>query len=144
MSTFLGPPPKAKTPHVSKVMKSNKAKDTKPELLLRKALWKAGVRGYRLNMNKVAGRPDICFYGRRIAIFVNGCFWHRCPHCKLTLPRSNTGFWRAKFTRNVERDKLKTKRLIQTGWKVFTAWECQIKKSPERIVKRIQSLLIDA
>lgn len=81
------------------VMQANKSKNTKPELKVRKALRKAGLSGYRLHWKKAAGRPDICFPGRRVAIFVNGCFWHRCPHCSLPLPKSNVAFWSAKFER---------------------------------------------
>jgi len=91
-------------------MKGNKAKNTKPELLLRKALCSTGIRGYSLNWKKVPGKPDIAFPGKKIAIFVNGCFWHRCPICDLPLPKTNIEFWKNKFIRNVERDRLKTKR----------------------------------
>lgn len=128
MPVKLGPSPKATSRHVSRSMKGNKAKNTNPELLLRKALWAAGIRGYRLNWKKVPGRPDIAFPGKRIAIFVNGCFWHRCPICDLPLPKSNVEFWTNKFIRNVERDKLKIQRLEELGWNVLTIWECQIKK----------------
>ena len=84
----------------SRVMSANRAKDTKPELLLRQALWQAGHRGYRLHYKKVPGRPDITFVGKRVAIFVHGCFWHRCPKCAYTLPKNNTAFRQAKFDRN--------------------------------------------
>lgn len=142
MSVRLGVSPKATSQHVSKVMKSNKAKDTKPELVLRKALWSAGVRGYRLNWKKIPGRPDITFPGKKIAVFVNGCFWHRCPICDLPLPKSNIEFWKNKFTRNVERDKLKTQRLEDMGWTVLTIWECQIKKDLEVQVGKIKGLIL--
>jgi len=139
--TPLGPSPKASSENVSKVMKKNKAKDTKPELLLRKALWRAGIKGYRLNWKKVPGSPDIAFPGKKIAIFVNGCFWHRCPICKLPLPKTNTEFWTNKFKRNVERDKLKTQRLQELGWTVFTVWECQIKKDLDAQVIKLKSTI---
>ncbi len=112
---------------VSKVMSRNKAKDTKPELILRKALWKNGVRGYRTHPKNIPGRPDICFLSKKIAIFVNGCFWHRCPHCAYKLPTHNQDFWKAKFERNTARDKEKTETLIRSGWKVITVWECKLK-----------------
>ena len=89
----------------SKVMSANKAKDTKPEIKLRKILWKEGIRGYRLNWKKAPGRPDIAFPGRKIAIFINGCYWHRCPKCDLPLPKSNVQFWKDKFDNNIARDK---------------------------------------
>ncbi len=141
MPVYLGPSPKATSKHVSKVMKANKAKNTKPELRLRKALWAAGVRGYRLNWKKVPGTPDIAFVGKKIAIFVNGCFWHRCPMCNLSLPKSNVEFWTNKFTCNVERDRLKTQRLKELGWTVFVIWECQIKKELNEQVKKLQIAL---
>ena len=75
--------------HVSKVMSANKAKDTKPEIELRKLLWNNGIRGYRINKKGIPGTPDITISKKRLAIFLNGCFWHRCPHCDLPLPKSN-------------------------------------------------------
>ena len=94
----LAPKPvSAATRHV---MQANKSKNTKPELKVRAALREAGLSGYRLHWKKAPGKPDICFPGRRVAIFVNGCFWHRCPHCGLSMPKSNVEFWEAKFARN--------------------------------------------
>ena len=86
-------------------MQGNKRANTKPELLVRQRLREAGLTGYRLQWKKAPGRPDIAFPGRKIAIFVNGCFWHRCPHCNPSMPKRNTDFWIAKFKRNVERDQ---------------------------------------
>jgi len=112
---------------VTKSMRSNKAKDTKPELIVRKMLWAAGLRGYRLHRKDIPGKPDIAFIGKKIAIFVNGCFWHRCPHCKPGLPKHNRKFWLAKFNRNQERDRENLIRLRKAGWKVVTIWECRLK-----------------
>jgi DNA mismatch endonuclease, patch repair protein len=120
------PVPKKKS--TSSVMSANKAKNTKPELWLRKALWKEGIRGYRLHWKKVPGSPDIAFPNRKLAIFVNGCYWHRCPHCKLSLPKSNSAFWKEKFDKNIERDKRKIELLKKSGWNVIVIWECMIKK----------------
>ena len=86
----------------SKVMSANKAKNTKPELLMRKALWHEGIKGYRLNWEKVPGKPDIAFPSKKIAIFINGCYWLRCPKCELPLPNTTTKFWKEKFDKNVE------------------------------------------
>jgi DNA mismatch endonuclease, patch repair protein len=124
----LPPPPKAASLNVSKVMKANKAKGTKPELYLRRFLWESGFRGYRLNPRRVVGRPDICFIGKKLAIFVNGCFWHRCPICLPSLPKTNTEFWKRKFELNVARDITKTKMLEALGWRVLVIWECELKK----------------
>ncbi len=117
-------------------MSANRAKDSKPELTLRRALRSAGHRGYRLHFRIRLGlstrhpslithhtsvRPDISFVGRRLAIFVHGCFWHGCPRCNYPLPKNNTEFWQAKFTRNTTRDAQKKADLKHLGWKVITA-----------------------
>lgn len=128
---------------VSKVMKANKGRDTGPELSLRKALRDAGWPGYRVNW-KVPGRPDIAYPGRKVAIFVNGCFWHRCPICDLPLPKSNVEFWKTKFEKNVERDRRKSIELNEMGWTVITVWECQIKKDVHSIVDTIVQVLSDS
>ena len=127
---------------VSRVMSSNRAKDTKPELLLRKALWNVGLRGYRLHWKKAPGRPDIAFPGRKVAIFVNGCFWHRCPHCNLPLPKTNTGFWKEKFGKNVQRDTLKVEHLEKDGWHVLTVWECKVKDDMTNVLKSIRRIVL--
>ena len=123
----------------TKVMKANKGKDTGPEQSVRRFLREMGHPGYRLNWKKVPGRPDIAYPGRKIAIFVNGCFWHRCPHCNLPLPKSHTEFWREKFERNVARDEEKTLALETLGWTVITIWECEL-KDPEAVKARLSSL----
>ncbi len=134
------PVPKKAT--TSRVMSANRSKDTKPEVMLRKALWHDGLRGYRLHLKSVPGRPDLVFMKERLAVFVNGCFWHRCPTCKLPLPKSHQQFWREKFERNIERDKTKSKQLKAAGWKVVTIWECQINKDILRPLKAIKKVLI--
>ena len=125
----------------SKVMSANRAKNTQPELILRKALSREGISGYRLNWKKAPGRPDIAFPARRIAIFINGCFWHSCPYCHPSLPRSHTGFWKRKFENNRRRDKEKTTQLRREGWKVLTIWECRLKKDPRRAINRVRQVL---
>lgn len=138
MSRLLPPSPPATYAATTKAMKANRGKGTKPELILRKALWHEGARGYRLNWKGAPGRPDICFPGRRLAIFVHGCFWHRCPRCHLGLPKSNTDFWKRKFELNVARDQKKERLLIDEGWKVMTVWECELK---EELVKTVAKVL---
>jgi len=86
-----------------------------------------GIRGYRLHWKKAAGRPDIAFPGKRVAVFVNGCFWHRCPLCKPPIPKSNSAFWSDKFKKNIERDKSKISLLKRGGWKILVFWECEIR-----------------
>ena len=124
-------------------MRSNRGKDTVPEITLRKALREAGYSGYRLNWKKVPGRPDIAYPGRKIAIFVNGCFWHKCPKCNLPLPKTHTNFWEQKFNKNIERDRRKTEELQNGGWTVITVWECEIKNELPDVVSRISSVLKD-
>lgn len=111
------------------VMQANKSKNTKPELLVRSALRAAGLTGYRVHWKKAPGKPDICFVGRRVAIFVHGCYWHRCPHCALPAPKSHPEFWQAKFARNRERDEEDVRALVNAGWTVVVVWECRLKKA---------------
>ncbi len=111
------------------VMQANKSKNTKPELRVRAALREAGLPGYRLHWRAAPGKPDICYPGRKVAIFVNGCFWHRCPYCALSTPKSNVEFWTAKFARNRARDERDRELLARDGWKVITIWECRLKKN---------------
>lgn len=125
----------------SRVMSANRGKDTHPELSLRRALWKEGIKGYRLNWNKAPGRPDIAFPARKIAIFVNGCFWHRCPYCLPSLPKSHRAFWKKKFSNNVRRDKEKVLELEQDGWKVLTIWECKLKNDLKQSVLSVKVLI---
>jgi len=138
MPILLGKPPRASSEAVSKSMKGNVSKDTGPEITLRKALLSDGLKGYRVNWKKVPGRPDICFPRLKLAIFVNGCFWHRCPKCKLPIPKKNKNFWQKKFVRNKERDRLKKKRLERMGWRVLIVWECEIKKELKETVDKIK------
>lgn len=130
---------------IKKSMKGNKRADTKPEMLVRQRLRAAGLTGYRLQWKKAPGRPDIAFPGRKIAIFVNGCFWHRCPHCHPSTPKRNTEFWEAKFRRNVERDARAVAELEQMGWLAITIWECELKRdrideTMARVIDQINSV----
>ena len=143
--TYLrdGRAPIPKSEITSKVMSANKGKNTKPELLLRKALWHNGIKGYRLHWKKVPGKPDIAFPGKKIAIFVNGCFWHRCPICNPSMPKSNTKFWTEKFNKNIERDKKKIQELEELDWRVLTIWECELKKNLDHQVRKVKNLLLE-
>lgn len=118
-------------------MRANRAANTVPEVALRRALREAGYAGYRLNRRGVPGRPDIAYVGRRIAIFVHGCFWHRCPSCALPLPRSNRAFWVAKFRRNRARDRRKRQELEAQRWKVFEVYECWLRDHPATVPNAI-------
>lgn len=114
-------------------MKGNVRAGTKPELALRRMLREAGFPGYRLHW-KTDGSPDIAYPGRKVAIFVNGCFWHRCPHCSPSMPKSHTDFWERKFTRNVERDARKIGELESAGWHTVVVWECRLREQPGHVL----------
>lgn len=126
---------------VSRVMSANKAKNTKPEVVLRKYLWHHNVKGYRSNWKKAPGQPDICFPGKKVALFVHGCFWHRCPICKPPLPKTNTEFWQSKFERNQERDARKISELEKAGWKVLVIWECQIRQDLNECALKVRQMV---
>jgi DNA mismatch endonuclease (patch repair protein) len=121
-------------------MRANRARDTAPERRLRKALRDAGLRGYRLNWKKAPGRPDIAYPGRKVAIFVHGCFWHHCPTCYPDLPKSNTAFWARKFELNHERDARKRRDLERIGWSVLEVRECEIR---DRMPAAISAMAIE-
>lgn len=137
----LGPIPEPSSPAVTKSMMGNRGKNTRPELELRRLLRKAGYPGYRLHWKQAPGRPDIAYPGRRIAIFVNGCFWHRCPHCRPPEPKSHSEFWRRKFELNRERDERKQRELEAAGWTVVTVWECQLRDTPDRVIDELAQML---
>lgn len=105
-------------------MQRIKSKNTKPELLLRRWLFALGFRNYRIHYNLI-GRPDLVFPKKRIAVFVDGCFWHKCPHC-FFLPKTRRRFWENKINRNALRDRLIDSVLRENGWTVVRLWEHEI------------------
>jgi DNA mismatch endonuclease, patch repair protein len=111
----------------SRMMAGIRAKDTTPEMKLRRRLHASGLR-FRLHATGLPGRPDIILPSRRAAIFVHGCFWHRHQGCHwCTTPASNTGFWSTKFDRNMVRDAEAILSLHIAGWRVATVWECGLR-----------------
>ena len=115
---------------------------TKPELALRKALFKRGFR-YRLHPRKLPGRPDIAFPKYRTALFVHGCYWHRHEGCRFaTTPKRNRHYWTKKFNENVRRDQRKIEQLESLGWKTMVAWECEIKNNLDYVVHMVISDLL--
>lgn len=104
-------------------MRRNRRRDTAPELAVRRLLHTAGMR-YRVDFAPVGGRrrADIVFPRRRIAVFIDGCFWHGCPQ-HATLPKRNADYWGPKLARNVERDRETDAQLAQAGWRVLRYWE---------------------
>jgi DNA mismatch endonuclease, patch repair protein len=106
-------------------MRANRRTDTKPELALRRALHKQGYRyrkDLRLDLTQARVRPDIAFTARRVAVFVDGCFWHCCPEHG-TQPANNTWYWEPKLARNVARDRAADAALSAAGWNVVRIWE---------------------
>lgn len=105
-----------------------KGKDTKPEMLVRRILTAAGMR-YRLHRRDLPGAPDIVLPGRKVAIFVHGCFWHAHSQCRYaTTPATRSDFWKEKLQGNVERDEAAIAKLNMLGWRVLLVWECSTRK----------------
>lgn len=123
----------------SEQMARIRARHTTPERLLRRMLWQDGLR-YRLHARTPVGRPDIVFPGPRVAVFVDGCFWHGCPE-HYVRPRSRNEFWAQKLKANVLRDIRQTKELESLGWRVCRVWEHEVFEHPERVVSRIAAIV---
>lgn len=121
----------------SRLMGRVKTRDTAPELALRKALWTAGLR-YRLRRT-LPGSPDIVFVSAKIAVFVDGCFWHGCPHW--TKPGTNQQFWVKKIKTNQERDARNVRDLGEMGWHALRVWEHQIEEDLPAVVREIERLV---
>src|SRR6266852_4269996 len=122
----------------SRCMANIRGRNTGPEVRLRKALWKAGHR-YVLHP-RLPGRPDLLFVSARVAVFVDGCFWHRCPK-HMTRPKANARFWRLRLEGNVRRDQRVNVELKRLGHKVLRFWEHDVEDSLPTIVKRIEKTL---
>ncbi len=116
-------------------------KNTKPELIFRKALWANSLR-YRLK-NKLPGRPDMVFPGRRLAVFVDGCFWHECPE-HFQMPKANRAFWEEKLLKTKVRDKEVNSMLKQKGWIVLRFWEHEIKTDLSGCVDEVSQVFHEA
>lgn len=130
----------ASTEGVRRSMVSNKRVDTSPERALRSALFKAGIRfrkDYRIDCPGLRVRADVAIVGSRIAVFVDGCFWHRCP-AHGTDPKTNADFWAAKLNRNVARDRRVDTVLTENGWTVIRSWEHE---SPADAADRVLKVL---
>lgn len=125
----------------SEIMSHIKAKDTKPEVMVRKYLFSKGFR-YRKNDKRYPGKPDIVLPKYKTVIFVHGCFWHGHEGCKyFTLPKSNTEYWSNKIRRNKERDYENIQKLEELGFKVIIIWECELKHDVERILQKVETQL---
>ena len=113
-------------------------RDTDLELILRRALWAAGLQ-YRVT-NALPGRPDVVFRGKRVAVFVDGCFWHGCRRHG-TRPKTNVAFWRLKIRDNRARDERVDRQLKELGWTVIRLWGHQVSESPAQCVSLIAKVL---
>lgn|SRR5882724_5292020 len=120
----------------SYVMSRIRGRDTKAEMRLRRELWARGVRGYRTH-GSVPGRPDIVWSGVRVAVFVDGCFWHGCPSCRIPTPALRRDYWGPKLRRNRMRDRLVVRELRRLGWTVVRLWEHQVLIDPGKCAERV-------
>lgn len=124
----------------SEIMARVRAKDTKPEMRVRKLIHGLGFR-YRLHAKELPGHPDIVLRPLSKVVFVHGCFWHRHSGCALArLPKSRTDFWIPKLEGNRIRDRRSASALRRAGWKVLTVWECQTEKV-EKLEQRLEGFL---
>ncbi|HLI67814.1 MAG TPA: DNA mismatch endonuclease Vsr [Caulobacteraceae bacterium] len=125
----------------SAVMRRVKARDTTPERVVRRMLWRLGAR-YRLDRKDLPGRPDIVLAGRRLAIFVHGCFWHGHDCARgARVPKANRPYWTAKIARNRARDVETRAQLQAAGWRVEVVWECELKDAAT-VEQRLQDMLL--
>lgn len=125
-----------------KSMQGNRSADTRPELLLRRALWASGLRGYRKHYRKWPGKPDVAWVGRRLAVFVHGCYWHGCPLCHDgRIPATNRAFWQAKIERNQARHAAQTAELEGLGVRTLTLWECELRRDLSGCVEKVRGAL---
>lgn len=112
----------------SRMMSGIRGKNTRPEIIVRKNLFAAGFR-FRLHRRDLPGAPDIVMSGRRIAVFVHGCFWHRHKGCRFAkLPATRLEYWKDKLEGNVERDSRAIDALLDLGWRVLVVWECAVRE----------------
>ena len=120
-------------------MSKIKAKNTKAEIILRRSLYKQGAKSYRIHYN-IEGKPDIAFPKKKIAIFVDGCFWHRCP-LHFVEPETRADFWLKKIESNVKRDRVVDDKLRKDGWQVIRFWEHEIIENPADTTFKIIGVL---
>lgn len=122
----------------SALMRRVRTKDTAPEVALRRALWAAGLRGWRCHPRAVPGRPDLAFLGRRIAVFVDGAFWHGHPDYYWN---QSGEFWDAKIERNRARDARVNAELRDAGWTVLRIWDFEVERELEACVSRVSTAI---
>ena len=120
-----------------------RGKDTKPEKTLRSLLHRAGLR-FRKHVAELPGKPDIVLPRHRAVVLVHGCYWHRHPGCRFaTTPASNSAFWLEKFAGTVERDRKAEEALRALGWRVFTVWECDLKRDAKATAQELRRQILE-
>ena len=128
----------------SKNMAAIRSKNTKPELIIRKALFAKGFR-YKLHDKNLPGKPDLVFPKYNAVVFVHGCFWHGHKCHLFKWPSTRPEFWKTKINRNIEVDQKNFKQLKKEGWRIFVVWECALKgkkKKPlEQVINKLESWL---
>ena len=120
----------------SRIMRQVRSRDTKPELRVRRALHKAGLR-FRLHDKRLPGHPDLALRKHQTVVFVHGCLWHWHGCSRSRMPASNEDYWRRKIARNVERDAEHAAALQRLGWRVEIVWECEIAPATESLIARL-------
>lgn len=126
----------------SENMRAIKSRDTSCELLLRRRLYREGLVGYRVNYKLLPGKPDIVFTKYKIAVFVDGCFWHGCTKC-CRIPKTRPDYWENKIANNQRRSKEVSELLKQQGWHVLRFWEHDIYENLDLCVESIRRLIIE-
>lgn len=130
--------PKERSERMSRVQ----AKDTSPEMKLRRSIHGMGFR-YRLHVSGLPGKPDLVFSKYSAVIFMHGCFWHRHEGCKLArLPKSRVEFWQNKLEGNKERDLCNIEKLREMGWRILVVWECSL-KDVDMVARRVRNFLLN-
>lgn len=137
----LPAPPPAASAAVRSSMIGNRSANTRPEVAMRYALTRRGIGHFVLHPS-LPGKPDIVFTDEKVAVFVHGCYWHRCPYCSPHFPNRNQDYWTAKFARNRARDKRNAAELKRMGWRVVVVWECKVRKDPGRQARRVKAWLL--
>lgn len=124
----------------SVLMSKIRSKNTLLEIRFRQGLWASGIRGWRLHSKKLPGKPDLFFSKKKIAIFIDGCFWHGCPKC-YRKPKSNLDYWNPKIRRNKTNDRINSRKLIKAGWHVVRVWEHDVNENLELAISKISILI---
>lgn len=128
-------------PTRSRIMASVRSKGNKStEWRLRAFLIQSGISGWQVHASGIVGKPDFVFLEQKLAVFVNGCFWHMCPQC-CRLPATKKQYWHTKIETNAKRDKLAYKTLRELGWSVIVVWEHELKTDVDKVINQLRRVL---